>query len=80
LSLDHLFDWRRFSNRPVVELYVSDHAKTVTTPPQELRGFTKTYLQPDQSERVRITVARNDLEHFSIAARSWVYEGGPSPS
>jgi beta-glucosidase len=25
---------------------------------------------------VRITVARNDLEHFRIAARSWVYEGG----
>ena len=61
----------------VVQLYVSDHAKTVTTPPQELRGFTKIYLQPGQSERVRITVARNDLEHFSIAARSWVYEGGP---
>ena len=49
----------------------------MTTPPQELRGFTKIYLQPGQSERVRITVARNDLEHFSIAARSWVYEGGP---
>ena len=61
----------------VVQLYVSDHAKTVTTPPQELRGFTKVYLQPGQSERARITVARNDLEHFSIAARSWVYEGGP---
>jgi beta-glucosidase len=61
----------------VVQLYVSDHAKTVTTPPQELRGFTKIHLQPGQSERVPITVARNDLEHFSIAARSWVYEGGP---
>ena len=30
----------------VVQLYVSDHARTVTTPPQELRGFTKIYLQP----------------------------------
>jgi beta-glucosidase len=30
----------------VVQLYVSDHAKTVTTPPQELRGFTKIYLHP----------------------------------
>ena len=61
----------------VVQLYVSDHAKTVTTPPRELRGFTKINLQPGQSERVRITVARNDLEHFTIAAGSWVYEGGP---
>ena len=61
----------------VVQLYVSDHAKTVTTPPQELRGFTKIYLQAGQSERARLTVPRNDLEHFSIAARSWVYEGGP---
>jgi beta-glucosidase len=60
----------------VVQFYVSDHAKTVTTPPQELRGFTKIYLQSGQSERVRITVARNDLEHFSLAAQSWVYEGG----
>jgi beta-glucosidase len=62
----------------VIQLYVSDHANTVTTPPKELRGFTKVYLQPSQSERVRITVARDNLEHFSIAARSWVYEGGPA--
>jgi beta-glucosidase len=61
----------------VVQLYVSDHAETVTTPPQELRGFTKVALQPGQSQRVSIAVARADLEHFSIAARAWVYEGGP---
>jgi beta-glucosidase len=61
----------------VVQLYVRDHAKTVTTPPQELRGFTKIYLQPGQSQRVGITVTRENLEHFSIAARSWVFEGGP---
>jgi hypothetical protein len=56
---------------------VCDHAKTVTTPPKELRGFTKVALQPGQSQRVSIAVARADLEHFSIAARAWVYEGGP---
>jgi beta-glucosidase len=61
----------------VVQLYVSDPAKTVTTPPKELRGFTKVALQPGQSHRVSIAVARADLEHFSIAARAWVYEGGP---
>jgi beta-glucosidase len=61
----------------VVQLYVGDHAKTMTTPPRELRGFTKVSLQPGQSQRVSIAVDRADLEHFSTATRSWVYEGGP---
>jgi beta-glucosidase len=34
-------------------------------------------LQPGQSQRVSIAVDRADLEHFSTATRSWVYEGGP---
>jgi len=37
----------------VVQLYVSDHAKTVTTPPQELRGFTKIYLHPVDTHQER---------------------------
>jgi beta-glucosidase len=61
----------------VVQLYVSDHANTVQTPPRELRGFTKVRLQPGQSQRVSIGVKRDDLEHFSTAVRAWIYEGGP---
>jgi beta-glucosidase len=61
----------------VVQLYVSDHANTVQTPPKELRGFTKVRLQPGQSQRVAIGVKREDLEHFSTAVRAWIYEGGP---
>jgi beta-glucosidase len=37
----------------VVQLYVSDHAPTVTTPPQELRGFTKIYLHPVDTHQER---------------------------
>ncbi len=37
----------------VVQLYVSDHAKTVTTPPQELGGFTKIYLHPVDTHQER---------------------------
>ena len=37
----------------VVQLYVGDHAKTVTTPPQELRGFTKIYLHPVDTHQER---------------------------
>jgi beta-glucosidase len=61
----------------VVQLYVSDHANTVQTPPKELRGFTKVRLQPGQSQRVSIGVKREDLEHFSTAVQAWIYEGGP---
>jgi beta-glucosidase len=61
----------------VVQLYVSDHANTVQTPPQELRRFTKVRLQRGQSQRVSMGVKREDLEHFSTAVRAWIYEGGP---
>lgn len=66
----------RRAGAEVVQVYVGDRSAVVRMPERELRGFAKVRLEPGASDRVRIPVARADLEHFHPDA-GWVFAGGP---
>lgn len=45
----------------VVQLYVSDEARTLTPPLKELKGFQRLRLEPGASREVEFTLGREDL-------------------
>ncbi|GAA1917797.1 glycoside hydrolase family 3 C-terminal domain-containing protein [Microbacterium aoyamense] len=60
----------------VVQVYFAEHSAQVSTPPQQLRGFTKVRLEFGQSAEVEIPIRRADLGYFSERSGRWVFEGG----
>ena len=62
----------------VVQVYLTDRSATARTPPLELRAWEKVRLEPGTSTIAHLDITREDLEHWSGAARAWVYEGGPA--
>jgi beta-glucosidase len=59
----------------VAQLYVGRPASEVLHPVRELRGFQKVRLEAGASQRVELTVSREDLGYFH-ADCGWVFEGG----
>ena len=60
----------------VAQVYVSEMAPTVARPPQELKGFKKVYLQPGESQRVRIELDRAAFAYFDTGVMKWVVNPG----
>jgi beta-glucosidase len=63
------------TGREVVQLYVTDRLSTLTTPVQQLCGFTKVDLEVGGSERVRFRIYPEQLALFD-RKRRWVVEPG----
>lgn len=61
----------------VVQVYVGDHDKRMSTPVRELRAFRKVHLKPGETARLTFEVSREELSHYSIALEQWIYDGGP---
>lgn len=61
----------------VPQLYVSlpDTAPS-GTPPRQLRGFDKVYLQPQQRVTVTFPLQRRDLSYWDIVLQDWVIPAG----
>jgi beta-glucosidase len=64
------------SGAEVVQVYVGDRSGVLQMPARELRAFSKVHLTAGASERVELSIARADLEHFHPDA-GWVFAGGP---
>lgn len=60
----------------VAQIYVSHLAASVRVPALELAGWSKITLEPGQSERVRIDIRRDQLEHWNPSADAFVFDGG----
>ena len=59
----------------VVQLYVSDEARTLTPPIKELKGFQRVRLEPGASREVEFTLRREDLS-FIGADMKRIFEPG----
>ena len=55
----------------VIQLYVSDHNKTVDMPVKELRGFQKVTLQPGESRDVSITIGGRAFQYWDETNGGW---------
>jgi beta-glucosidase len=59
----------------VAQLYLQAPGKRLKRSPQELKGFSKPFLQPGESKRVEITLKGTDLAVWDPALGRWVLEG-----
>ncbi|KAL1961529.1 hypothetical protein VTN77DRAFT_1634 [Rasamsonia byssochlamydoides] len=56
----------------VSQLYVVLPGETV----KQLRGFTKTFINPGESEQISFSLTRRDLSRWSTVDQSWVLQPG----
>ncbi len=57
------------------QLYIRDLVGSVTRPVKELKGFTKVFLQPGESQKVEFLLSDEDLKFYDINM-NWVAESG----
>lgn len=62
--------------REVVQVYTSLADSTVRRPVRELKAFASVALAAGQSREIVLTVRREDLAYWHVAAQRWVVEGG----
>ncbi|MFT4928297.1 MAG: beta-glucosidase, partial [Phenylobacterium sp.] len=60
----------------VVQLYLHDKHASVKRPIKELKGFSKVFLQPGESQPVSITLNKRDLSFWDINSNDWLAEPG----
>ncbi|MBV8351820.1 MAG: glycoside hydrolase family 3 C-terminal domain-containing protein, partial [Verrucomicrobia bacterium] len=55
----------------VAELYVGQESPTISRPIKELKGFTKVFLQPGQSQTVTLELNQRSFAYFNTAIEKW---------
>jgi beta-glucosidase len=65
----------QLAGQEVVQLYVADHAATVTRPQKMLKGFRKIWLEPGESKQVRFVIGREQLEFVGQQLQRVVEDG-----
>lgn len=60
----------------VSQLYVSDCESTIFRPVKELKGFSKTFLEPGEEKTVEITLDKRAFAYFNVNISDWHVESG----
>jgi beta-glucosidase len=60
----------------VVQLYVGDVEASVLRPVRELKGFTKVFLKPGETQTVEFRLGRRAFAFWAEAESRWVVESG----
>ncbi|PMD29806.1 glycoside hydrolase family 3 protein [Hyaloscypha variabilis F] len=64
------------SGATVPQLYITLPSSAPSTPPKQLRGFEKVFLEAGQSSVVEFTLMRRDLSYWDIVAQDWIVPSG----
>ena len=59
-----------------IQLYISDKQCSVDRPVKELKAFQKVFLQPGESQDVKLTIGRDALSFYDEAKGQWTAEPG----
>ncbi len=60
----------------IAQVYVTKTEGEVFRPAQELKGFTKVFLQPGEEKRVRVELGEHAFAYFHTGQNAWVEEAG----
>lgn len=60
----------------VPQLYVTLPSSAPSTPPKQLRGFEKVYLNATASEVVEFKLMRRDLSYWDTVSQDWIIPSG----
>jgi beta-glucosidase len=61
----------KIAGAEVAELYVGQENPTISRPIKELKGFTKVFLQPGQSQTVTLELNQRSFAYFNTAIEKW---------
>lgn len=61
----------RRAGAEVAELYIHEDKPVLSRPPQELKGFTKLFLQPGETQTATFLIQRRDLSFWDDTAHGW---------
>jgi beta-glucosidase len=60
------------SGEEVAQLYITfPHITEGDEPPKQLRGFSKTFLKPDESKWIRLNLSPRSISYWSVSSHSW---------
>lgn len=60
----------------IVEIYVKGPSSDIPKPIKELKGFSKVYLEPNETKAVSIVIKKDDLRYFNVKENRFVLEDG----
>jgi len=60
----------------VAQLYVQELNAPVPRPMKELKGFSKVFLNPGESKKVRLLLSEKDFSYWDVAVHAWHAEPG----
>ena len=73
------FDVTNTGERPgaeVAQIYVGERHSVVPRPIKELKGFTKVFLKPGETQRVSVTLDRRSFSYYDVKSRRWTANAG----
>jgi beta-glucosidase len=59
------------------QVYVGEQSAPVPRPVKELKGFAKVFLQPGETQRVRVYLNQRSLAYYDTARNAWVSDAAP---
>jgi beta-glucosidase len=66
----------RVTGAEVAQLYIGYPDSAPSTPPKQLRGFSKINLVPGQSGQAIFELRRRDISYWDVATQKWVVPQG----
>lgn len=67
----------KVAGHAVPQLYLGFPSSTPAgTPPRQLRGFEKVYLQPNETQTVTFELLRRDVSYWDVVQQEWVIPSG----
>lgn len=67
---------RSLDGAAVPQLYITLPSPAPSTPPKQLRGFEKVFLEAGESAVVEFTLMRRDLSYWDVVVQDWVVPSG----
>jgi beta-glucosidase len=64
------------SGADTIQVYSRDIQSSVVRPPQELVGFKKVFLKPNERKTISITVHARDLAFYDVESHDWKVDPG----
>lgn len=60
----------------IAQLYIAPIDNKIEKAAKELKGFSKVYLEPNETKEIILKLSRKDFEHYDQDNERWTYESG----
>lgn len=64
------------AGKEVIQLYISEERPVVKRPIKELKGFKKTFLEPNEEKIVNFTLTKRSFAYYNVDIEDWYVQTG----